>query len=130
MPSSFDDQFASFAAPNLRETFGQAITYTVDETDTTVVGMVGEETAMEEETPAGREQRTVRDVEIGRDANADTGSFSVDAGGIANPRLDATLTIGGVLYAVEGIVDQNAYSTTLRVVRIESLERSRAKYRG
>jgi len=130
MPSAFDDLFESFAAPMLQTHFGEVVTYTVDGESETLVGMVTEERIEEQHDEHGRKYRTIRDVDISRDPNADTVGFTVDTGGVAEPRLDATLLIGGVLYAADSIVSQSVHRTTLRVVRIESVEQGRGRYRG
>lgn len=123
MPSTFDDDFEQLATPHLVAAFGEEITYTVDGEPTTLTATVLDERLVEEATQTGRDVHAILDVEIGRDPSA-------DRGGIENPRVDATVTIRGVVYAVREIAEQSAYSTTLRVIRKTSKERTRAKYRG
>jgi hypothetical protein len=130
MASTFDDVFETNLAPDLRDYFGEVVTYTVDANPLTLVAVVSDEQVDEQTEETGRRARYFRNVEIPRDPAAPVGDFVVDANGIETPRMDATLLIQGVLYAVEGIVEQSVYRTTLRVVRVESLEYGRQKYRG
>jgi hypothetical protein len=116
MPSSFDSAFDSFAAPNLRQHFGAAMVYTSEGVDTPFTGMATDEET-EEEIDGGRQSKTTRDV-------------TIDRSEIESPREDAVITIDGVSYAIERFVARSDVDVIARVVRIESIERSKPKYRG
>ena len=102
--------------------FAESITYTVDGNDTPLVAVVFDEQQTEDAGDTGREQEQWRDVTISRDPDS-------ESGGVASPRLDAVLSIGDVKYAVESIPYQDDTVATLRVVRVESIEKSRPGYR-
>lgn len=104
--------------------FADPLTYIVDGDRTEITGaVIFDEQQVEEEFDSGRRLHVFRDVTISRNAD--------DAcGGIASPRTDATITIGEVVYAVESIPYQDDHTSTLRLVRKESLEHGRRNYRG
>lgn len=101
----------------------ESVLYTVEGETTSLTAIVFDEQTAEEITPSGRRLHTFRDVQIGRDPAA-------ACGGVEHPRNDATIAVGGVKYAVQSIPYLDDETATLRVVRVESIERSRAKYRG
>lgn len=123
MASDFDTLYAQTALPNFHDWFGEAITYTVDGAVTAIASAIVDDQQAEDQTREdGRVQIGWLAVSINRDADS-------AAGGVADPRLDAILTIRGDRYAVDAITGQNANFTTLRVIRVESIEKSRQGYR-
>jgi hypothetical protein len=104
----------------LQDAGGQAAVYSVNGVDTSIPEMVlTEEIHDEEETDNGRESRMLREAVIPRSL-------------VESPRLDATVTVTAedATYAVHSIPHQFEHVTILRLVRIESIERSKPKYRG
>lgn len=125
MSRTFQDSVAYDVANTFlnENEFGSHVTYQVSGESTSLVAIVKKEQQVEEEFDNGRRLHVFRDVTISRNPD--------DAcGGIANPRTDATVTIGEVVYAVESIPYQDDHTSTLRLVRKESLEHGRRNYRG
>jgi len=123
MTSRFDDDMAV----GLGDVFfqhGEGITYTPAGGDpVAMTGCVEREQSEEDPATDGRHQRRVRAVKIL--SNPD----DADYGGVAAPSERATVTIGSVEYSVDSIGTVSAAAWRLGLVRIGSIERSRAAYR-
>ncbi len=119
MPSAFDADLATARDGWLLPAFGRAVTYTTAAGVATSIdqAMVGPVEDVDEDAPDGRVLRQVREVSISTDD-------------VADPQINATVTIDSVVYAVEAITSQTYAMSTLRVVRIGSREKSRPEYRG
>lgn len=108
--------------------FAQQVTYRAEgEDDVTLSAIVSAEQEVEDDSNFGLESKFFRDVRICRDPSA-------SCGGVATPRLDATVIVpageDGTEYSVHSIPYLDTHTAKLRVVRIESIERSRPNYRG
>ena len=124
MASDFDTLMAAIGVPVLMEHLGDAITYTpAGGAGAAITGILGFEEDREDETLDGRRLRRLRDVTVNTDP-ADP-----DYGGVASPALNATVTVGGVQYAVESIVSLSANLVRLALRRVTALEVSRENYR-
>lgn len=122
MPRTFADSLSADVAAFLNANeFAQPVTYLEDDgVDTPVAAaMVYDEQVREEDGESGREQITWREVEISRSD-------------VPNPRLDAKVKVDAteVVYSVQEIVAQDDNLSRLRVIRVESIERSRPGYRS
>jgi hypothetical protein len=127
MASNFDTIFADSGVPALMESLGSSVTYNDPEEDAVALtAIVGHTEVIEEADGAasgGRRKRYVREVIVARD---EEGTY----GGVATPKLSATLTIDGEDWAVEAIEAQSASTLKLRCVRKTVSEQSRAGYRA
>ena len=121
--SQFATDFAAGALAGLMETHGDSVTYTPATGDAVALtAILGPEMTEESPTLDGRELRITRNCTIGRDPDA-------DAGGVADPATNASVTVGTTTYAVEAIDEQDAASATLRLVRRPAVEKTRPNYR-
>jgi hypothetical protein len=110
--------------------FGEPITYTpAGAVGVPMTAIVTPERIEEDETFDGRRRRRVREATISTDAAG-------DFGGVASPSITASVTIGGVKYAVENInsLTENINSltdnqATLGLVRRDKTETGRESYR-
>ena len=110
--------------PKLLAVLGQSITYTpVTGAAVSLTAIVGDVNILEDDETEGRTSRSSRDVTIATDPSASTG-------GVADPSLADKVTIGSEVWAVEPIEALAGAFVRLRVVRIESIERTREGYRG
>jgi hypothetical protein len=115
--SLFSDIFAAAGAPVLAQWLGAPVTYTTAAgVATTLDALVSAENGEEDAMDQGRHIRRVRMV-------------SVAAADLPSPAVNATVTIGGLVYAVEAIESAGAM-VRLRVVRFTRSEVSREGYRG
>jgi len=118
MPSTFDTLMDELGSPVLLEYVGEPLTYTpAGGAGVACTGIVGFEEDEEEETLDGRRRKRVRDVSLSTDD-------------VAAPALNATVTIGGVEYAIERVVSKSATFTRLALRRLSALEVTVGKYRG
>ena len=110
--SAFDDEFAT-AFPELIDTFGEDVVYTEQGgLPVTVKGISGE---MEVTTQDGNEGETTLRVETVMLPRTSTA-----AGGgnyVAEPRMNATITMDGRSYAIDRVVSQTATATCLQLAR-------------
>lgn len=127
--TAFDDEFASAALPDLFAQFGETVVYADPAYDpVTLTAMVGPVSAMSlEGADGGLDRRVVREMTISRDPD---GEF----GGIASPRdsrRDTRITIAGEEWGFDDdlIARQTENTTTLRLVQVPALEKSRPGYR-
>ena len=121
--SRFDANMAAVAAPALFHVHGESVTVTAaDGTETALTAIVGPERRVDMQTGDGRNLRYERDVTIGRGPTA-------DYGGVASPAVNMTVTIGGLVYAVEAIENESENLARLHTVRIGVVERTRPGYR-
>ncbi|OHB82792.1 MAG: hypothetical protein A2V98_25865 [Planctomycetes bacterium RBG_16_64_12] len=115
--SQFSEIFAAMGAPVLAEYLGASVVFTTAAgVAATVTALVGAEQVDENGIDEGREIRRVRGISI---AAADAPATLINA----------TVTIGGVLYAVEA-VEAAGSMVRLRAVRLTRAELSREGYRG
>lgn len=113
MPSLFDNLMADAGVPVLMDTLADedTITYTpAGGEGVPVSAILVAETSEEDEELDGPSQKLVREVSILTDPASEWG-------GVAAPALTATVTIGGVEYAVEAIKSQDANWVALKLVR-------------
>lgn len=123
MTSRFDEDFA-VGLGDLFFQLGESITYTPAGGDpVALTGVVEREQSEEDPGTDGRHQRRVRAVKVLSDAD------DADYGGVADPSERATVTIGSIEYSVDSIGTVSTAAWRLGLVRIGSIERSRAAYR-
>lgn len=123
MSSDFDTDFATAGAPNLLTRFGQPASYTPAGGEAvSLSGAVSDEQVQTEEDSAGRTSvRTCR-FTISRDPDG-------EHGGVADPAINATVTIDGDAWEVRDITELDAVMATVLLVRVGRSERSRPGYR-
>ena len=119
--------FADAGVPALMDTLGTAavVYQEPEENPVTLTAIVGnmEVAEVEGATSGGRRKLARRTVII---ATNPVGAY----GGVANPRLSATVEIDGEVWEVEGIEAQGASMAKLNCVRKASTELSRGGYRA
>ena len=115
---------ADGARPVLLDQHGQTITYTpVTGDPVELTAIVGPVEVSEEDESEGITSRSMRLVTISTDPAA-------EGGGVASPGTEAKLTIDSSAWAIESVEALTGSMARLRVVRPESIERSREGYRG
>lgn len=125
MSSLMDALFAEIGAPALFELMGDTCVYTTAAgVATTLTAVIGPEQTEEVVDADGVTRRRARDCLMPRTAAAAGGGSYVAA-----PSLEATVTIGGEVWAVQRLLSQTEDWTSLRLTRPESAERSRRGYR-
>lgn len=124
MGSAFHDRMAVTGLPMLLSVHGEAVTYVpVTGSAVSLTAIVGDVTTLDDDDEEGRTARASCDVTIGLDPAASTG-------GVADPSLKDKVTIGSDVWAVESIEALGGAFCRLRVVRDESIEKTREGYRG
>jgi len=122
--SRFDGIMAQVRRPVLLDEVGRTVTYTpVTGDPVELTAIVGPVEVSEDDEFEGRTSRSARSVMISTDPDA-------EGGGVASPGMEAKLTIDSVAWAIEAIEALTGSMARLRVVRIESMERTREGYRG
>lgn len=115
--TTFDDLYTDMAEPILKSVTGQTVTYRDrGGTDSSITAIVGEERRREEASEDGRVVVREIDAVIYRDDVDD-----VDT--------DSSVIIDEVEWPVDEILARSGSQTTVRLIRIESAERSRPAYR-
>lgn len=115
------DTYMGEARGVVMETLGQSLTYNDPEADpVTLTGIVGAIGTRDEGGPEGRTRKLTRTVTLSTAA----------VGGVPDPVDTATVTIGGVVWSVEGIERMTGSVAKLTLTRDEPVERSRPGYRA
>ena len=125
MGSLFDDLMAELGVPALMDHLadGTSITYTDGGgSATSCKAILYDEMTEEEETLDGIVRKRVREITVHTDAESAWG-------GIADPQLAATVTIGSITYAVESVGPVSDNFVTLKLVRRSRREVTRENYR-
>ena len=124
MASEFDELMSELGVPVLMDHLADAdsITYTDGGGAVTLKAILYDEEAEEVETIDGLVRRIVREITITTDPAGEWG-------GVAAPKLAATVTIDSVEYAVEAIARRSDNLATLRLVRRSGVEVTRPNYR-
>lgn len=127
--SDFSDNFAqALEAVNL--TFAEAVTYTPAagsaSTDPIAIAnaVVSPESSEDDPHSDGRRRRRVRFASFVTDAEHPNYS------GVADPKDNATVSIGGVVYGVEGTAYEAHGVAVLKLIRRGQVEKTRPHYRG
>jgi len=123
--SEFDTAFAAAGVPSLLSQFGQSAIYTPAGSEAVPVSLSGSlsgDHVDDEDDDGGRASVRSCLLAISRDPDG-------DYGGVADPALNATVTIDGVDWEVRDIPKLDANMATLLLVRIGRSERSRSGYR-
>lgn len=124
MSSAFDRLFSEGALGRLLSFHGQPVTYTTaDGTATSLTAIVVKLEVDEETDDRGRAK--LRSARVTCSSDPDNSQF----GGIANPQLNATITIAGELFTIDGKPQQIGGYVELVVKRSERMEVSRENYR-
>jgi hypothetical protein len=122
--SDFDNAFAATGSPGHFAFFGGTLTLTPKGAAPVVVtGVIGRERREDRDGSHGRRAFRVRDIRI---TNDPTGPF----GGVANPQMNATVTIAGEEWAVEKISGPVGGEYTVTVVREAVIQTSKPNYRS
>lgn len=117
--SAFDDHFDELVRPQLKEQFGDPVTYTdASGTATAATAVVGGEEAVQNPVDDGQSIRRTRHVTL----------FKDDVPAVAKRK--ATVTINGEVWPIVEILDETPTETQVKVERTERSEVSRPGFRS
>lgn len=122
MNSTFDDEFAELALPDLLAEFGVTVTHATDAgVETELTAILGpERSEAETDAPDGRRRLVRRDVTITTDPTS-------EHGGVANPVESDAITINGEVWPVETITLAGG-AAKLGCLRSPTVKKSRPGY--
>jgi len=110
--------FADLIQPALTEMFGEAAEYVDQEgTATTITAQFGDERQAEEQTEQGRKLRRELSCTISRSE-------------VADPSIQGKIRRNGEDWPIDEVRGKSNMQVMLRLLRIESIERSRPGYRN
>lgn len=121
--SSFAEFFDEMGVPTLMEHLGSPVVYVAAEGVRTPLTALAVAVATTEEREQGRTRRMVSGVLISTDPES-------PEGGIADPKITASVEIDGVRYAIEAIEARSESTAFLKLHRTQTIEHGRPNYRG
>lgn len=113
----FYDMLAAQGLPALLAAAGQTVTYKyADGSSAVITAVVGPESKSDAESESGEDLTTARDVVI-------------QASDVADPAVNDEIEIGGVTWAIDGVLERNDAGSKVRITLVEAVRKSRPGYR-